>query len=505
MALDDLKIQVADQPGLTVPSRDRDVIAATARDLAGWLQQTYGVAVYEIQVPAPYTHPHQGQMDSLMLGLFAFGVAGLLLSAILVATMLNGLFAQQIPQIGIMKAIGARSSRMLQLYLLMTLVIAVTATALAIIPGILISRAFAPALLTLLGLNAESLTAPWWMYGVVVALGIGVPLLFALASLVKTSRTTVREALDYRGVDRRGDIPLRFASGTIVSTRIDAGLGRLPGLDRTAVMAFRNIFRRRTRFLLSVGLLASAGAVFVAGVSTMASFQAFLDRERELRQWDVEVRLADIDQVSAVATNLVAEIPDVTHVEAWSIVQTSVIPPGQQFSVTRTYPDQGHGSIAVTAVPPDSSLVAPPPVLQGRWLRPTETGTVVISQAGLTEDLPDVRSGDTLQLSLGGRPTRWKVVGIAEPVGGRGGIFITKAGFEAAKTKTQPTHHHNKTTNHHNKTPTNNPQPPHPNHTHTPNNHPTPQTHTPPQQTPQQHTPPPQSTLVFKINQKILK
>jgi len=126
-------------------------------------------------------------------------------------------------------------------------------------------------------------------------------------------------------------------------------------------------------------------------------------------------------------------------VEGWSIVQTSVIPPGQQISVTRTYPDQGHGSIAVNVIPPDSSLISPPPLLEGRWLRPNETGAVVISQAGLTEDLPDVRSGDTIQLSLGGRLTSWRVVGIAESVGGHGGgLFITEEGFEAASGVSQP-------------------------------------------------------------------
>jgi len=429
VALDALKIQVADQSGGTTPSRNRETIVAAARDLALWLQQTYGVAVDEIQVPAPYQHPHQQQMNTLMQGLFTFGLAGLLLSAILVATMLNGLFTQQIPQIGIMKAIGARSGRVLQVYLLMTLLIAAASTALAILPGISMSRALAPELLSLLGIEAESLTAPWWMYLVVVAAGIGVPLLFALTSVVRTSRTTVREALDERGVDRRGDI----------STRFDAGLGRLRGLDRTTVLAFRNIFRRRARFLLSVGLLAGAGAVFIAGMSTMAAFQAFLDREKELRRWDVEVQLADSDQVSAVAvTDLLAAIPNVTHVEGWSIVQTSVMAPGQQFSITRTYPDQGHGSIAVTVVPPASSLVDPPPILEGRGLRPDERGAIVISKAGLPEELTTVRSGDTIQLEIGESLTNWQVVGIAEPVGGRGDIFITQAGYEAATGVSQP-------------------------------------------------------------------
>jgi putative ABC transport system permease protein len=350
-------------------------------------------------------------------------VAGLLLSAILVATMLNGLFTQQIPQIGMMKAIGARSGRVLQLYLLMVLVIAVAAVALAIIPGILISRAFAPALLILVGIDAESLAVPWWMYGVVIASGIGVPLLFSLVSIIKTSRMTVREALDYRGVPQYGNNITRFG----------AWLGRLRGLNRLELMAFRNIFRRRSRFLLSVGLLASAGTVFVGGMSTQAGFQAFLDREKELRRWDIDVRLADIDQASTVAvTNLVADLPGVTRVEGWSTFQTSVIPPGQQFSVTRTYPDQGHGSLAVTVVPSDSSLIDQPSLLEGRWLRPSETGAVVISQAALTNELPGVQSGSTIQLSIGGRFTSWQVVGIAESAGHGGGTFITAAGFTAA-------------------------------------------------------------------------
>jgi len=429
VALDALKVQVSDQPGLTILSRNRDVNAATAKALAGWLQQTYNINMLEIQVPTPYAHPHQAQADSLLLGLLVFGVAGLLLSAVLVATMLNGLFSQQIPQIGILKAIGARSCWVLQLYLLMTLMISATATALAIFPGILLSRAFTPAILNLLGIEAANLTAPSWMYVAVIASGVGVPLLFSLAPIAKTSSTTVRVALDYRGVDRAGDTMTRFGTW----------LGRLRIVDSTVMMAFRNIFRRRARFLLSVGLLASAGAVFVAGMSTMAGFQASVDRERELRRWDVDVQLGGVGQVSAIElTNLAEEIPGVTRVEAWSIAKTSIIPPGQRFSVTRTYPDQGHGSIAVTVVPPDSMLLAPPLLLEGRWLRPNETGAVVISQLALKNDLPGVRPGNTIQLSIGGRFTNWQVVGITESGGHGGGIFVTEEGFKAATGISQP-------------------------------------------------------------------
>jgi putative ABC transport system permease protein len=74
--------------------------------------------------------------------------------------------------------------------------------------------------------------------------------------------------------------------------------------------------------------------------------------------------------------------------------------------------------------------------LEGRWLHPNETGAVVISQTKLTENL---HSGDTLQLSMNGRPTSWQIVGITESVGSHGGgIFVSKEGFEAATGVSQP-------------------------------------------------------------------
>jgi putative ABC transport system permease protein len=252
---------------------------------------------------------------------------------------------------------------------------------------------------------------------------------FALAPLVKTSRTTVREALDYRGVDRQA----------ATATRFDAALARLRGLDRTMLLAFRNIFRRRARFLLSVGLLASAGTLFVAGTSTMGSLEAMLERANQQRHWDVEIQFTDTHRAPATTiTRLVEQIPHVTHAEAWSRVQTGIAQPGQT-TVTRTYPDQGHGSMAVTIIPPGgSALMQPPPLLEGRWLSPGEPGAVVISQAVREDALPSVRSGDALQLSIGGRPTRWRIAGVSEYVFGGTGIFVTAEGFAQALGASRP-------------------------------------------------------------------
>jgi len=172
----------------------------------------------------------------------------------------------------------------------------------------------------------------------------------------------------------------------------------------------------------------------------MTSIQALEEQAKDLRKWDVEVQLARTNQLSATTiASVVSHVPRVADVEAWTIEPTSIAEPGQ-VSVTRTYPDQGHGSISVTVIPAGSSLISPPPLVEGRWLRPDEAGAVVISEAVRATALARVRSGDSIQLSMRGRATTWQVVAIAESVGTGhgGGIFITEAGFKAATGANQP-------------------------------------------------------------------
>ena len=416
--LDQLKIQVAD-PGQVAPSRDRDTIVAAAGEVAEWLQREHGLAVREIQVPEPYAHPHQGQADALLSALLLGAGAALLLATILVATMLNGLFAQQIPQIGIMKAIGARSGRIARLYLAMTLLVAATATLLALPPAIAIGRTLAPFVLGFLGIQAASVDAAWWTYLVVAAGGLVLPVLMAAVPLIKTARTTVRAAIDHHG----GADPRRAAAAL---TR----LGRLRGLDRGLLMAARNTLRRPARFVLSVGLLASAGTMFVAGMSARDSTQAVAAQAADRLRWDVVVQLERPVAIDAVAPVL-APLPVVERVEGWTITSAGVSGPGQ-LPLTRTYPDQGHGGVFVTAVPAGTTMLAIPTLREGRWLNPGETGAIVLSQVTMKSTGLDAQPGDTVQLTLDGEPTTWRLVGIAEERGDGGGAYVTADGLAHA-------------------------------------------------------------------------
>jgi putative ABC transport system permease protein len=417
--LDQLKIQVAD-PGQTVASKDRDRVLAVAGDVAAWLQRDHGLTVEEIQVPTPYAHPHQWQSDVLFLSLLAGGAAALLLSGILVATMLNNLFTRQIPQIGIMKAIGARSGPITRLYLAMVLIVAAAATVLALPLAVLIGQNLLQTLLTILGITPVSLVAPWWAHVVILAAGLGLPPLLALIPLLTASRITVRAAIDHHG----------GASEPSSAAQVLTRLSRVPGLDRGLLMALRNTVRRPARFWLSVGLLASAGTVFVAGMSLNAGTEAVDEQRKAQRYWDVDVDLATPADENAVVRAL-GQVPGITRTEASTRIPVGVAGPGQP-PFTSTYPDQGHGSIALSTVatnaPPEARTI-----LEGRWLQPAETGVIVLSQIVRDKSVSGFGAGDTVALFIDGMPTTWRIVGVVEERdSSRGGVYTTAEGLAAA-------------------------------------------------------------------------
>jgi putative ABC transport system permease protein len=235
----------------------------------------------------------------------------------------------------------------------MTLSVAAAATLLALGPAILIGRALVTMVFEFLGIEAASLTAPWWVYVVILAAGLGLPPLTALTPLVRASRTTVRAAIDHHGAGSKPN----------AATGVLARLSRIRRLDRGLLMALRNTIRRPARFVLSVGLLASAGTVFVAGVSLSAGVKAVEQEQTAQRTWDVDVHLAGPASAGGVAA-AVERVPQVSRVEGWNRVPGGVAGPGR-IPFTRTYPDQGHGRVSVTAFP-----TAPPCSRRPRCSRP---------------------------------------------------------------------------------------------------------------------------------------
>jgi putative ABC transport system permease protein len=92
--------------------------------------------------------------------------------------------------------------------------------------------------------------------------------------------------------------------------------------------------------------------------------------------------------------------------------------------VSHVYPDDSHASFTVMAPPADTPLLRLP-LVAGRWLRPDDTDAVVLNNLVPAQQAPGVKVGDTIALTINGRPTTWHVVGIASDFGTQGTAYLT--------------------------------------------------------------------------------
>jgi putative ABC transport system permease protein len=390
-----LKIQLSPEPA-TITS-----IESTVNDLVAWLN-TQGHEVGEIRIPPPYMHPHQGQMNTVMMILLSFAAMALILSAILTATMIGGLLTQQIRQIGIMKAIGARSSQITSMYLVLVASLGAIAFVLGAPLGIEAGRGFSKVVAQLLNLTITSDAVPVWVYLLLFLMAVLVPLLVAQYPIRRTSATTVREIINDYGINREN-----FGSG-----RLESLIASIRGLDKTLLMALRNTFRRRGRLILTLSLLAAAGSMFMTGINTKSAWEDYLATAAADRHYDLEIRF-NTPQSEERITTLLSTIDGVKEVESWNIMAAVVYRPNG-LDIVRTYPDGGHGSFTLRSAQPETDFIGKP-MLSGRWLAAGDSAGIVLNQSAALM-FPNSQVGDEISLLINGQEAKLRLLGVVRQI-----------------------------------------------------------------------------------------
>ena len=411
--LDELRILLEGNPMSTT------LIEAKAIELATGLKGQ-GVEVHSIKVPPPGQHPHQGQILTSLRGFLSFSSLALVLSAILVAAVLNAILVRQAREIGIMKAVGARSGQIGVMYGAQLIALGAASLAIGLPPGVAAAGRLAQRMAETMNFTVTSTSLPAWVYVIMIGAGLLLPVLTSLPALVRASRTSVREALGTLGV-----------VGTFGARRFDRALTALGGFALPYLLAVRNMFRRRGRLVLSLALLSAGGGLFMTAVSVRDGWQAMAEHVRSDRFYDADFLLTEPVPVGRIAQAL-AQIDGIREFEVWQYNQTAFAREGRM-DVMRTYPDRGHGSFALFGVPPETKMIRFP-VLLGRWLASDDIDAVVLSQQ-LFRQISPAQIGDRILLSIDGRPTEWRLVGVVMEVGG-GGAYVSSAGYAQASGST---------------------------------------------------------------------
>ncbi|HAJ35362.1 MAG TPA: ABC transporter permease [Chloroflexi bacterium] len=348
-------------------------------------------------------------VNTAVMILSFFGWIILLLSAFLVINTISALIAQQVNQIGIMKLVGAGRGEMVAMYLTLVLVYGILAFSIAIPLAVLTAQYLMTDLIApLVNLRPESLALPWWLYAMMVAIGVLIPVLAGVLPVWQGTRITTYAALNELGMQ----------TGTAAGGFFERMLARLPKrwLQRPLVLAVRNTLRHKGRLLRTMIVMILGTSLFIAVISVRVSVDTTQADFLRYHQYDVQVQFQEAHRIARLEQAALT-VPGVVRVEARTFG-----------SASRTRPDGVESNRYQVIGVPEGSTMIDPIVQAGRWLRPDDEYAVVIN-ATVAQDEPDVQVGDTIVLKMNDRERTWQVVGIVGADAQGPKIFMNRTVF----------------------------------------------------------------------------
>jgi len=364
---------------LLIRLQDPGEAQAVARRVTGLLGR-YGVPASGASIRGAEEYPGKRELDALLVIMSIFSALGLLLSALLVANTLSASVAEQISEIGVLKALGATRRHILSIYLLEALAYGLIGTPIGLAAGVLAGWR----LLTWIGSLGNAAIpfrlAPEGVFlGIVV--GLGVAPLASLAPARQGMRASVKEALESYG---------------IVADYGQKGLASLwrrwRWLPPLVAMSLRNLGRRRTRTALTLLVVALSAAAFLSAALTRASVDHAIAGIYRTYNTDAWVWMGE--GVSTQFQALLTTVPGVEEAEGWLTADGIV-----QLKEARLW-----------GLPASSTLYRQV-MREGRWFTAEETNAVVLSAE--LADAVQARVGDEVEVQSGSAFRRLRVVGVA--------------------------------------------------------------------------------------------
>jgi putative ABC transport system permease protein len=361
----------------------------------------------------------------------ALGVMALFLSGFLVTNTISALIVQQTKQIGIMKAIGARSRQIIGMYIILVFCFGVIAMLIAIPATLYVTDLFVSLIANYYNFDLSGATFPRDILYLQAFASIGVPIIASIIPVFNGTRVTVLQAINSEGIEatkkvkkakkgKKAKQAKKEKKGTQATQdpqklswkeRTNTLLSRV--FNRPLVLSLRNTFRRKVRVSLTLLTLTVGGFIFIGiftiRTSLITTLQELLDGEIK---FDASLMLNGEYRDYHILDNLY-RVPGIAVAEAWS-----------RGGATRVYEnDWESDNISLTGLPYDSQLIDPT-LVAGRWLVAGDQSAIVLT-VGVLEDDPDITVNKEIVLNINDKKSTWTVVGIVTSVGDSREGYVT--------------------------------------------------------------------------------
>jgi putative ABC transport system permease protein len=377
------------------PLWDRDLAEATDLRIQEYFEDidvdSVGVLFpFQDRITPPDVPPAAAILNGIFFLLGIIGVIVVILGIFLVYNSISAIVTQQVNQIGVLKAVGAKSRQILFTYLTLVLSYGLLAAIISIPVGYFAARGLQLFFADFLNIeNATPQIDPTAVL-IQVAICLIAPLLAAMIPLWAGARITVREAISTYGL-----------TGT--AGLVDRVVARVRSVPYMGLLIVANTFRNRRRVLIVEIALIAAGAIFMAvlGVSDATNF-TYGDKLAAVHNFDVTLSFDETVRTGSL-NNIVSTQSDITYAEGW-LVDSGKGRPASQIDGSVEDP-----RLTIFALPPTSDIYRPQ-IESGRWLEGEETSQVVVHERLAQE--AGWKPGDKIILSgANDREATFEIVG----------------------------------------------------------------------------------------------
>jgi putative ABC transport system permease protein len=362
-------------------------------DLSGLVEQS-GRYVFTVTDLRNAEHPNSGYVRAVSNLLALLGFLSVFLSGFLVYNAMAALLAQQMQHIGILKAIGARQSSIIKMYMVFILVFGVIALFISVPLSAWAAKALSQFLGLRLNFNAGGMRLVPFAVIIQTVIALLLPQAAGIIPVIKASKVSVQDAINSTGIQ----------TDDFGKSRLDRRLEKIKGASRPLLISLRNTFRRKSRLVLTLITLSLAGAVFIATFNVRASVEKYIDKVSAYILADVNLDFEQNYRISEIESIALA-IPGVSMVEPRSATTAQLVNAESEALAT----------VEIWGAPPESSLIKPI-MLNGRWLLPGDRNAIVLNEA-FVSNFPDLAVGDTVTFSIHRREVNFVLVGFFQFIG----------------------------------------------------------------------------------------
>ncbi len=267
----------------------------------------------------PDKHFFQDSMDGIFFLLGVLGALALALGLLLVYITINAVISQQVDQIGIMKAVGARTWQILRLYLTSILLYSTISLIIALPLGVMGAWAISSWLVGNFGADPGEFSYSTDAVIVMVLIVFLAPLLAALIPIFNGARVTVREAISTYGLSTNTGL-------------IERLLAKAKALSRMLLITISNTFRNKWRVIQMQITLVLSGLIFMMVVSMRDSVvYTVSDVLFSILNANITLLFEEPQRIDYLE-ELTLDYPGIKAVEMWGLGSATLRPAGQEES-----------------------------------------------------------------------------------------------------------------------------------------------------------------------------